>query len=275
MSAIEDYLQRHGDEFLAELFELLRIPSVSADPDRAGDVERAAHWVADKLAAAGLTSEVVATEGHPIVYAESPHVAGRPTVLVYGHYDVQPADPLELWRSPPFKPEIRDDYLRGATDDKGQMRPTCSSARAWIEEGGGLPVNLKYLIEGEEVGSEAWPDYRRKHPAAGLRRDRRQRRASLCSAAGDHHGLRGSPTLKSRFAGRIAIPFRLAWRRSPIRGAGADAERIEAGRVQLPGFYDEVVPLPDEERRALAAAFDERQYLEQAGGRHASRATCC
>lgn len=123
MSAIEDYLQRHGDEFLAELFELLRIPSVSADPDRAGDVERAAHWVADKLAAAGLTSEVVATEGHPIVYAESPHVAGRPTVLVYGHYDVQPADPLELWRSPPFEPEIRDGsiYAHGATDDKGQM----------------------------------------------------------------------------------------------------------------------------------------------------------
>lgn len=276
MSAIEDYLQRHGDEFLAELFELLRIPSVSADPDRAGDVETAARWVADKLAAAGFASEVVATEGHPIVYAESPRVEGRPTVLVYGHYDVQPADPLELWKSPPFEPEIRDGYIygRGATDDKGQMLTHLFSARAWIEAGGGLPVNLKYLIEGEEeVGSEA---------LAGFIAENTQRLACDAIVVSDGgqfapgqpaitYGLRGIAYFEVTVRGPDRDLHSGSFGGSITNPALALARMLsglidEAGRVQLPGFYEDVVPLPDEERRALAGLpFDERQYLEQAG----------
>lgn len=276
MPAIEDYLQCHREEFLKELFELLRIPSVSADPDRAGDVERAGRWVADKFAALGFSSELVSTTGHPIVYAESPRVEGAPTALVYGHYDVQPADPLELWQSPPFEPEVRDGsiYARGATDDKGQVLTHLFSARAWLAAEGGLPLNLKYLIEGEEeVGSEA---------LAGFIAENAQRLAcdSIVVSDGGQfapgqpaitYGLRGIAYFEvtvrgpdrdlhsGSFGGTITNPA-LALAR--LLSALID----EDGRVQLPGFYDDVVPLSDEERSQMAKLpFDERQYLRQVG----------
>ena len=115
MSEIETYLDQHSERFLQELFELLRIPSVSADPAHTGDIAAAGKWVADKLASIGIASEVIPTKGHPIVYGESPKLEGAPTVLVYGHYDVQPVDPLDQWISPPFEPEVRDGriYARG------------------------------------------------------------------------------------------------------------------------------------------------------------------
>ena len=157
MNDIDDYILQHRDRFEQQLCELLRIPSVSADPAHQKDVRKAGQWVAGHLGELGLETELIETAGHPIVYAQSPAVADRPTVLVYGHYDVQPPDPLDEWISPPFEPTVRDGnvHARGATDDKGQMLTHVNSAEAWLATRGSLPVNLKFLIEGEEeVGSE-------------------------------------------------------------------------------------------------------------------------
>ena len=162
MTALDQYLTAHAAQFEAELCDFLRIPSVSADASHKDDVVQAAKWVDAKFRQMGLTSEIIPTNGHPLIYAESPEVAGAPTVLVYGHYDVQPADPLELWTSPPFEPTERDGNLfaRGATDDKGQVLTHIHSAKAWLDVHGRLPVRLKYLIEGEEeVGSQAIEEF--------------------------------------------------------------------------------------------------------------------
>ena len=140
-------------------------PASAPIPSRRDDMHQAADWVADQFRRMRFTAEVIPTSGHPLVYAESPAVPGAPTALVYGHYDVQPADPLEKWTSPPFEPTRRDGnlYARGATDDKGQVLTHMKSAEAWITVEGRLPVNLKFLIEGEEeVGSAGrrkaiWP----------------------------------------------------------------------------------------------------------------------
>ncbi len=157
MSAIDQYLDSHAARFEEELCEFLRIPSVSADAGRRDDMHRAAEWVADQFRHMRFAAEVIPTAGHPLVYAESPAVPGAPTALVYGHYDVQPPDPLEKWITPPFEPTRRDGnlYARGATDDKGQVLTHLKSAEAWITVEGRLPLNLKFLIEGEEeVGSQ-------------------------------------------------------------------------------------------------------------------------
>src|SRR5215212_2959908 len=149
---VDAYLDAHRGGFEEQLKALLRIPSVSAQPDHDADTRRAAEFVRDDLAAMGLKAELIVTKGHPIVYAEGPQVPGKPTLLVYGHYDVQPAEPLEPWASPPFEPTVRDGnlYARGATDDKGQMFTHLKAAEAWLKGAGRLPLNVKFLIEGEE-----------------------------------------------------------------------------------------------------------------------------
>ena len=157
MSSLNEYLENNRDRFESDLSDWLRIPSVSADSSFSSDVKQAAHWLQSHLEDMGMTAELIETAGHPLIYAESPPVPGKPVVLVYGHYDVQPPDPLEEWTTPPFEPTIRDGniYARGATDDKGQLLTHVKSARAWIESAGELPLQVKYLIEGEEeVGSE-------------------------------------------------------------------------------------------------------------------------
>jgi len=276
MSAIEDYLQRHGDEFLAELFELLRIPSVSADPDRAGDVETAARWVADKLAATGFASEVVATEGHPIVYAESPRVEGRPTVLVYGHYDVQPADPLELWKSPPFEPEIRDGYIyaRGATDDKGQMMTHVKSVQAWLATAGELPLQIKFLIEGEEeVGSSHLAEFIEQHKEL-LYCDCVVISDTSQFAPGQPaitYGLRGIDYFELRLSGPKQDLHSGTFGGAVTNPANALCKMLAAvvddlGRIQVPGFYDDVEELSERERRQFAELpFDEPAFMRQIG----------
>src|SRR5262249_4449828 len=149
---VDAYLEAHRGAFEDQLKALLRIPSVSAQPAHNADTRRAAVFVRDDLAARGLKAELVETKGPPLVYAGGPTLPGQPTVLIYGHYDVQPPEPLEPWLSPPFEPTVRDGNLfaRGATDDKGQMFTHLKAAEAWIKAGGGLPINVKFLIEGEE-----------------------------------------------------------------------------------------------------------------------------
>ncbi len=162
-----------GTRFVEELKALLRIPSISTDPERVADVRRAAQFVADELTRIGmenvrLIETTTAThKGHPLVYADWLHLPGKPTVLCYGHYDVQPAEPLELWKSPAFEPEIRDGniYARGAVDDKGQMWMHVKALESLMQAGGGkLPVNVRVIVEGEEeVGGEGIAAFVREH----------------------------------------------------------------------------------------------------------------
>src|SRR5436305_11377760 len=159
---VDAYLEAHRGDFEEQLKALIRIPSVSAQPDHNADTRRAAEFVRDDLAAMGLDAQLIPTRGHPLVYAESLKAPGKPTILIYGHYDVQPPEPLEPWLSPPFEPTVRDGnlYARGATDDKGQMLTHLKAVEAWLKTAAKLPVNVKFLIEGEEeVGGASLEDY--------------------------------------------------------------------------------------------------------------------
>src|ERR1043166_9000871 len=168
MSAATDaFVHESQERFLEELKNFLTIPSISTLPEHRGDIDRAARFVADSLRSVGLENvEVIPTAKHPLVYADWMHAPGKPTVLCYGHYDVQPPDPLELWTSPPFEPTIRDGNLfaRGSADDKGQMYMHVKAVEALRAVNGSLPVNLKFLIEGEEeVGGGSIASYVAEH----------------------------------------------------------------------------------------------------------------
>ncbi|MBI3466853.1 MAG: M20/M25/M40 family metallo-hydrolase, partial [Planctomycetes bacterium] len=276
MLAIDTYLRDKAAQFEEDLCELLRIPSVSADSRHRGDVRRAAEWVADQFRRLGFAVEVCETPGHPIIYAESPRQAGAPTALVYGHYDVQPPDPLGEWITPPFEPTRRNGniYARGATDDKGQMLTHVKSAQAWIETAGAVPINLKYLIEGEEeVGSanlEAFIDANA------------ERLACDCVVISDTsqfgpgqpaitYGLRGIAYYELRLTGPKQDLHSGTFGGAVTNPANALALMLAAlhdaqGRVQVPGFYDDVVPLTEQERRQLAELpFDEPKFKQQIG----------
>ncbi|WHX50391.1 dipeptidase [Paenibacillus woosongensis] len=163
----ESYFQQHREQHLDELKQLLTIPSISALSEHKPDIARAAEWISSSLSSAGLENvEIIPTKGHPIIYADHLHAPGKPTVLVYGHYDVQPVDPLHLWETPPFEPTIRDGklYARGATDDKGQLFLHIKAVEAILKEEKQLPVNIKFCIEGEEeIASPNLPPYLDEH----------------------------------------------------------------------------------------------------------------
>ena len=276
MPALDQYLTAHAAQLEAELCDFLRIPSVSADPAHADDIRKAAQWVDAKLRRMGLASEIIPTSGHPLVYAESAVVPGAPTVLVYGHYDVQPADPLELWTSPPFEPTRRDGNLfaRGATDDKGQVLTHVNSAQAWLDVHGRLPVRLKFLIEGEEeVGGQALEEYLVKSAA---------RLACDCVVISDGgkfsrdipaitYGLRGIAYYEIRVTGPNRDLHSGSFGGSVTNPATTVARILSAmvdrrGKIQIPGFYDDVVPLTERERQQFAALpFDEAKYFAEIG----------
>src|SRR5229473_2597814 len=167
--ATNTFVEQNQNRFLEELKDFLRIPSISTLPEHQGDVVRAAQFVADSLGRAGLEHvEIIPTAGNPLVYGDWLHAAGKPTVLCYGHYDVQPPDPLELWKTPPFEPSVRDGniYARGSADDKGQMYMHIKAVEALRAVNGTLPINLKFLVEGEEeVGGAAIAKYVAENPA--------------------------------------------------------------------------------------------------------------
>jgi succinyl-diaminopimelate desuccinylase len=276
MPTIDEYLAAQAPRFEDELCEFLRIASVSADPARQPEIQRAAAWVADQFRSLGFAAEVVPTTGHPLVYAASPKTPGATTVLVYGHYDVQPPDPLELWTSPPFEPARRGGniYARGATDDKGQMLTHVKSAEAWIKTQGRLPVNLIYIIEGEEeVGSRGLEQFIAAHA---------DRLACDCIVISDGgkfsaeipaitYGLRGIAYFELHLVGPDRDLHSGSFGGAVTNPANALAQMLAAmidrhGRVQIPGFYDDIVPLSDRERRELAALpFDEAQYYADLG----------
>ncbi len=162
MTAWETYLQQNQSRFVDELLDFLRIPSISSLPEHAEDVREAARWVIGRMERAGLENrQILPTGGHPVVYGDWLHADGRPTILIYGHFDTQPVDPLALWSNPPFEPVIRQGriYARGASDDKGNMLIPILAVEAWLQSQGPLPVNVKLFFEGqEEIGSPQLPD---------------------------------------------------------------------------------------------------------------------
>src|SRR5574340_103140 len=165
-TAVDTYIADHKEQFLEDLKGWLRIPSISTLPEHAGDIQRAAEYAANQLRAIGFNNvQVIPTRGHPLVYGEWLKAPGKQTVLVYGHYDVQPVDPVELWETPPFEPTIRGDnlYCRGACDDKGQTMLVFKALESLMAVDGALPVNVRVLIE-EEAGGESVEHYVRTYP---------------------------------------------------------------------------------------------------------------
>jgi acetylornithine deacetylase/succinyl-diaminopimelate desuccinylase-like protein len=273
------YLGDHADEHLAGLDEFLRIESVSADPERKGEVRRAAQWIGDELTRIGVEhAQLHETSGHPIVTADWLHAgADAPTVLVYCHYDVQPPDPLDEWVRPPFEPRYEDDivYARGAGDDKGQLYMHIKAAEAWLRGGGGLPVNLRFFFEGdEEVGSLPVEEFIASHP------DLLQ--ADLCIVSDtDMSDDEGTPGITYGLRGIAYWELKVHGSAQDIHsgqyGGGVDNPanvlvRMLAsltdghGRVTIPGFYDSVRELTDAEHEAYAAQpFDEADWGERIG----------
>ncbi len=275
---LEQFLARERDAVLRALDAWLRIPSISVDPSRARDVRASAEWCADRMTSTGLEHvALLETDGHPSVYGDWLHAPGAPTVVVYGHHDVQPVEPLEEWVSPPFEPTVRDGQLfaRGAVDDKGQVLYHLEALRGMFEIGdGSLPVNVKLLVEGEEeIGSV--------HFDALLARER-ERLACDAVVVSDTGML--APDVPSMCTGmrglvQLAVELRTAatdlhsgsYGGAVLNAAHVAAELIAAlhddeQRVTIPGFYDDVRPLTARERAMLAAVpFDERAFLRDAG----------
>src|SRR4051794_16871299 len=273
---VDAYLDAHRGNFEEQLKALLRIPSVSAQPAHDADTRRAAEFVRDDLREIGLAAELITTAGHPIVYAERMDAPGKPTLLVYGHYDVQPPEPLEPWLSPPFEPTVRDGnlYARGATDDKGQMFTHIKAAEGWLKAAGRLPLNLKFLIEGEEeVGGanlEAFVaenrdrlacDYAVISDTSQFARDQPAITYGLKGLAYFEVIVRGakSDLHSGTFGGAVANPCNaLAVILASLKGPD--------GRIQVPGFYDAVRPLEDWERAEFAKLpFSEAEFRASLG----------
>jgi acetylornithine deacetylase/succinyl-diaminopimelate desuccinylase-like protein len=272
-SALARWFDTHDQRIHDDLFAFLRIPSVSARSEHKGDVAAAAAWLHGHLARIGFTTETIATDGHPVVLAEWRNApAGAPTVLVYGHYDVQPPEPLELWTSPAFEPTLRDGniYARGSVDDKGQLWLHVAALEAHLATRGSLPVNVIVLAEGEEeVGSE--------HLAPFIERHRARLACDAVVISDSTMFAPGIPSILSSLRG-------LAYFQIDVTGPNSDLHsgmyggavvnpatalsRIIAsfhsadGRVAIPGFYDTVRPFPDHVRAGMRELpFDEADFM--------------
>ncbi len=277
MNEVVDFINVNRDRYVEELKEYLAIPSVSALPQHAGDVRRAAEWTVQSLRDAGLENvRLIETPGNPVVYGDWMNAPGTPTILYYGHYDVQPVDPVNLWTTPPFEATVRDGeiYARGAADDKGQVFMHIKAVEAYLKKGGGLPLNIKFFIEGEEeVGSVHLDEFVRNHKAdlaadvvvisdspmfdRGI--------PSIC------YGLRGlayfqidvrgtrSDLHSGSFGGAVANPgFVLAQLLAQMKD--------RSGKVKIPGFYEDVRELSDAERAEWKKLpFNETKYRKELG----------
>ena len=276
--ATDLFVEQNKPRLLDELKTFLRIPSVSTLPEHVPDVRRAAQFVADSMKTAGLENiEIIPTAKHPLVYADWLHAPGKPTVLCYGHYDVQPPDPLDEWISPPFEPTVRDGnlYARGSADDKGQMYMHIKAVEALLATTGTLPVNLKFLIEGEEeVGGESVAKFVAENPA--------KLKADVALVSDTELFAEGLPTLCIGLRGLIYTEIEA---RGPSRdlhsgmygGAAPNAVfgliellaklKDANGRIQIPGMYDDVEPpTPAEKRSWEHLPFDEKDFLKNEVG---------
>ncbi|CAN5834209.1 dipeptidase [soil metagenome] len=274
---LNDYLEQNRQRHLDELVEFLRIPSVSAKSEHRGDMHRAADWLVERMLEAGLEiAELIPTAGHPIVIGEWRGAPGAPTLLVYGHYDVQPPEPLDEWESPPFEPAVRDGklYARGSVDDKGQVYLHLKAVEAHIGATGTLPVNVVFVVEGEEeVGSPHLEEFlvenqERLRCDAVLISDTTMFAPGLPSVT---IGLRGLAYMEVRVQGPRVDLHSGAYGGAVVNPANALARIIarlhdEQGRVTIPGFYDDVRELTEEERRTIAGLpFTEERLREEVG----------
>ena len=248
------------DEYLKDFCSFLRFPSVSTDEKYAGKVRECADWLSRKLGSIGLESKVVPTAGHPIVWARNEHKKGRPTVLLYGHYDVQPPDPLELWDSPPFEPVLKNGYVfaRGATDNKGQILSHIIGIQETLQKNAELPVNVDLVVEGEEeVGSQNLGKF--------LTDNREALKCEVVVVSDTGMIAKQTPTLSYGLRGVAALELKVTAAKMDLHSGvfgGAVANPAEAlarmltslhdknGHITVEGFYDEVAPLQDWEREA-------------------------
>lgn len=277
MDKIIDFINVNRDRYLDELKALLAIPSVSALPEHAGDVKCCADWCADELRRIGLQNvRLFDTPGNPVVYGDWLAAEDAPTMLFYGHYDVQPVDPLNLWESPPFEATIRDGelYARGSADDKGQVFMHMKAIEAHLKQTGRLPVNIKFILEGEEeVGSAHLDDFIRGH--------KNDLAAQVVVISDSAMFARGVPSICYGLRGLVYFQLDLRGSNTDLHsgvfgGAVANPAFVLAqvlakmkdrsGRITIPGFYDDVVPLTDEERKAWATLpYNEKKYKKDFG----------
>jgi acetylornithine deacetylase/succinyl-diaminopimelate desuccinylase-like protein len=277
MNAVIDTINANRDRYVEQLKEFLAIPSVSALPEHAADVRRCAEWTAGEMRRIGLQNvRLMDTPGNPVVYGDWLGAEGAPTILFYGHYDVQPVDPVELWESPPFEATVRDGeiYARGAADDKGQVFMHFKAVEAHLQRNGRLPVNMKFLIEGEEeVGSKHLDNFVRDH--------RDLLKADVVVISDSAMFDRGVPSICYSLRGLIYYQIDLRGTKSDLHsgifgGAVANPAMVLAqvlaqmkdrgGRVKIPGFYDDVRVLTEEERAEWRKLpFNERKYRQDLG----------
>lgn len=277
MDKVVDFINVNRDRYIDEMKRYLAIPSISALPEHKGDVRKCAEWTADEMRRIGLQQvRLEETPGHPVVYGEWLGAPGAPTILFYGHYDVQPVDPLHLWTSPPFDATIRDGeiYARGAADDKGQVFMHFKAVEAHLKQNGNLPVNMKFLIEGEEeVGSANLDNFITGHKDL--------LKADVVVISDSPMFDRGIPSICYGLRGLTYFQVDLRGSRSDLHsgsfgGAVANPAMVLAqvlsqmkdkgGRVKIDGFYDDVVALREEERAEWQKLpFNDKKYRQELG----------
>src|SRR5216110_1361217 len=277
MSNVVDFINLNRDKYLEELKAFLAIPSISALPEHAGDVKRCAEWCADEMRRIGMNNvKLIPTPGNPVVYGDWLGAQGAPTMLFYGHYDVQPVDPLNLWDSPPFEATIRDGeiYARGSADDKGQVFMHFKAIEAHLKQNGKLPCNIKVILEGEEeVGSANLDNFIKGH--------KDELSADVVVISDSPMFDRGIPSICYGLRGLVYFQIDLRGTKSDLHsgsfgGAVANPAFVLAnilaqmkdrgGHVKIPGFYDDVRPLTDAERdQWKKLPFNEKRYAKELG----------
>jgi len=279
MENIHSYLQMKRDDHLEELFSFLALESISALPEHHKEINQTANWLSKALTNAGLENvSVYETNGHPVVYGDWLHAEGKPTALLYGHYDVQPVDPIELWESAPFSPEIRDNklYARGASDDKGQVFMHIKAVEAILQATGSLPVNIKFCLEGEEeIGSPTLPNF--------VEKNKELLQADVLVVSDTSMIDKGKPTICYGLRGLCGLEITVSGPKSDLHSGlfgGAIQNPITAlvellatlhdkdGVITVDGFYDKVASLSAEEQKAFnALEISDESLLTQTGSK--------
>lgn len=277
MENVLSYIDQNKDRYIRELTELLAIPSVSTNKENTPDIERCAHWVSDHMQGIGVENvRIIPTAGHPVVYGDWLHAPGKPTVLLYGHYDVQPAEPLELWTSPPFQATIRGEnlYARGSADDKGQVFIHLKSIEAYLRNVGSLPINLKLLIEGEEeIGSE--------HLEKFVRENKEMLKADLVLISDSSMFAKNVPSICYSLRGLSYMQIDLVGPNRDLHSGsfgGSVHNPIQAlaeiisqlhdknGKITIPGFYKNVRKLTKKERKSFVKLpWNDKKYAKDLG----------
>ncbi|WML56059.1 dipeptidase [Neobacillus sp. PS2-9] len=277
MNQLSELVSKEHTQNVEELKDLLRIPSISSLSEHKEDIQKAASWIAKKLESIGMEHvEIIQTKGHPIVYADWLHQENAPTVLVYGHYDVQPVDPVHLWETPPFEPTIRDQkiYARGATDDKGQTFLHIKAVETLLKSEGKLPVNVKFCIEGEEeIGSPHLPPF--------LAENKEKLACDVVVISDSDMWDRGVPAITYSLRGLCALELSLKTANSDLHsgmygGGVQNANHLlvkllstlhdENGKVKVEHFYDDVVELTEFEKEQIKALDFNEEKLKQTLG---------